>query len=61
MQGAIAVASVAEVVLAATGVVGYLMKFVGPLTIMPTISLIGLDLFTTAANNAAGQWGIALM
>ncbi|XP_078486668.1 solute carrier family 23 member 1-like [Ciona intestinalis] len=59
VQGAIAVAAILEVILGATGAVGFLMRFIGPLTIVPTITLIGLDLFATAATNAEVQWGIA--
>ena len=54
-------ASLFEVLLGFTGAVGYLMRFIGPLTIMPTIALIGLDLFGTAARSAQGQWGIAIL
>lgn len=61
IQGAVLIASLLQVVLGATGLVGLLLKFVGPLTIMPTITLIGLDLFMTAANDASGQWGIAIL
>ena len=37
-----------------------MMRYIGPLTITPTIALIGLDLFTTVAKNAEGHWGIAI-
>ncbi|XP_076805161.1 solute carrier family 23 member 1-like [Clavelina lepadiformis] len=60
VQGAVIMASLFEVLLGFTGAVGYLMRFIGPLTIMPTIALIGLDLFGTAARSAQGQWGIAI-
>uniref|UniRef100_F6W7L1 Solute carrier family 23 member 2 n=1 Tax=Ciona intestinalis TaxID=7719 RepID=F6W7L1_CIOIN len=59
VQGAITVSACLEVLLGATGAVGFLMRFVGPLTIVPTVTLIGLDLFTTAAHFEQVQWGIA--
>ena len=45
MQGAIAVASLFEIVVGFSGLMGYLIKFIGPLTIVPTITLIALPLF----------------
>ena len=41
--------SIFQILVGMTGIVGYLLKFVGPLTIAPTISLIGLGLFPVAA------------
>ena len=59
MQGAIILSGLVELLIGFTGVIGLMMRFIGPLTIAPTIALIGLDLFTTVANNAKGHWGIA--
>lgn len=41
------------------GIVGYLLKFITPLTIVPTVSLVGLSLFENAADAASQHWGIA--
>nr|XP_018672004.2 solute carrier family 23 member 2-like [Ciona intestinalis] len=59
VQGAIVIGAFFEFLLGATGAVGFLMRFIGPLTIVPTVTLIGLDLFTTAARCAEVQWGVA--
>lgn len=61
VQGAIAVASCFQVVIGFTGIVGFLMKFIGPLCIAPTITLIGIALFDAAANSCATHWGIAAL
>ncbi|CAL8069626.1 unnamed protein product [Orchesella dallaii] len=45
IQGAILFASMFEMFLALTGCIGYLTKFVTPITIAPAITLIGLSLF----------------
>ncbi|KAJ1166453.1 hypothetical protein NDU88_006856 [Pleurodeles waltl] len=37
------------------------MRFLGPLTIAPTICLIALPLFTAAGKDAGSHWGIAAM
>ena len=55
------VASLFQVFLGFTGLVGIILRFIGPLAITPTITLIGLALFGAAADKASTQWWIALM
>ena len=43
--GAIIAGGVVEIIVGATGLVGRMLRFVGPITIAPTIALIGLSLF----------------
>ena len=52
IQGAIIVASVIQVIIGATGTMGFLLRYIGPLTITPSISLIGLSLFDVGADHA---------
>ena len=61
LQGSIIIASVFEVIIGFTGVIGLLMRFIGPLTIVPTISLTGLSLFGVASFWASKHWGIAVL
>ncbi|KAL4222695.1 hypothetical protein ACF0H5_018736 [Mactra antiquata] len=61
IQGAIMVASLFQVIIGFSGLMGIILKFIGPLAITPTITLIGLALFKEAADKAAAQWYIALM
>lgn len=58
IQGAIILGSLFEIFLGATGLVGRLLRFVGPVTIAPTIALIGLALFKFGAPEAGRHWGI---
>ncbi len=58
VQGAIIAGSVFEIVLGYTGLVGRMLRFVGPITIAPTIALIGLALFKFGAPIAGTHWGI---
>ncbi|CAK8682679.1 unnamed protein product [Clavelina lepadiformis] len=60
VQGAIAVSSILQVVLGFSGAIGFLLRYIGPLTIAPAVALIGLDLFSTASSHAEPQWGIAM-
>ncbi|XP_036086767.1 solute carrier family 23 member 1 isoform X2 [Rousettus aegyptiacus] len=61
LQGAIMVASCVQMLVGFSGVIGFLMRFIGPLTIAPTISLVALPLFDSAGSNAGSHWGIAAM
>jgi len=58
VQGAIIAGSLAEIIVGASGLVGRLLKFVGPITIAPTIALIGLSLFKFGAPEAGRFWPI---
>ncbi|XP_071451216.1 solute carrier family 23 member 1 isoform X2 [Hetaerina americana] len=61
VSGAIAVASVVQILCGYCGLVGLLLKFITPLTIAPTVTLIGLALFKAAANEASGNWCISIL
>ncbi|XP_059178848.1 solute carrier family 23 member 1-like [Physella acuta] len=58
LQGALMVSSLLSIVLGFTGMVGLLMRFIGPLTIAPTISLIAFSLFKVAADKGSTHWYI---
>jgi solute carrier family 23 (nucleobase transporter), member 1 len=58
VQGAIILGGVAEVLIGVSGLAGRLLRFVGPLTIAPTIALIGLSLFKFGAPLAGKDWRI---
>ncbi|XP_055335599.1 solute carrier family 23 member 2-like isoform X2 [Paramacrobiotus metropolitanus] len=60
IQGAIILSSLVEVLLGFTGAVGFLVRFIGPLTVVPTIALTGLSLFGVAAPWAGRHWGITI-
>lgn len=60
LSGAIAVSAVVQLVIGYTGMVGKLLKIITPLTIMPTVALVGLTLFEHAGATASKHWGIAV-
>ncbi|KAJ8681354.1 hypothetical protein QAD02_017141 [Eretmocerus hayati] len=60
LSGAIAVSALFQVIVGYCGIIGYMLKFVTPLTIVPTVSLVGLSLFENAADAASKHWGIAV-
>jgi len=56
LQGAIIIGGLAEAVIGYTGLIGRLVRFIGPVTIAPTIALIGLALFKFGAPIAGTDW-----
>uniref|UniRef100_UPI003AB0EF70 solute carrier family 23 member 1-like n=1 Tax=Centroberyx gerrardi TaxID=166262 RepID=UPI003AB0EF70 len=61
LQGSIMVGSLLQILVGFTGLIGFLMRFIGPLTIAPTVSLIGLSLYDAAGVKAGDHWGISAM
>ncbi|XP_028392387.1 solute carrier family 23 member 1-like [Dendronephthya gigantea] len=61
IQGAIMVSSIIQVVIGFSGIVGFFLRFIGPITIAPTIALVGLSLIDVCLVNAGSHWGIAFM
>eukprot|EP00058_Branchiostoma_floridae_P015222 XP_002600710.1 hypothetical protein BRAFLDRAFT_83451 [Branchiostoma floridae] len=60
IQGAIMVSALFQVFIGFSGLIGIMLRFIGPLAIAPTIALVGLSLFEPAANFCGVQWGIAV-
>ncbi len=61
IAGAVLVGALVEIAIGFGGVIGALRRFITPITIGPTIAIIGLGLFQAAADNSAGNWGLALL
>ena len=61
IQGNLIVASLTQLVLGCTGLLGFFLQFIGPLTIAPTISLIGLSLYGVALDFNKLHWGVAVL
>ena len=60
IAGAILAGAVVEMVIGYGGVIGFLRRFITPVTIAPVIALIGLSLYDAAAINASMNWWLAL-
>jgi len=58
---AVMFASVFEIVLGYTGLMGYVKRAISPITIAPTIAMIGLALYGIGAPWMAGNWIISLI
>ena len=55
------VASCTQILLGITGLIGFIMAHIGPLTIAPTVTLVGLALFDDAGAFAGTHWGISIL
>ncbi|CAH1793746.1 unnamed protein product [Owenia fusiformis] len=60
LQGSIMLASLLQIFVGFSGIIGLMLQFIGPLTIAPTIALIGISLFESGYGFAAKQWWIAI-
>ena len=58
VQGAVIAGAIFEIIIGVSGLVGKILKFVGPITIAPTIALIGLSLFKFGAPTAGAHLSI---
>ena len=61
IQGNLILASLTQVCVGSLGLMGTLLRFVGPLTIAPTVSLIGLSLSHVVAMFCETHWGISML
>ena len=61
VAAAIMIASVVEIVLGYTGIMGQLKKLISPVVIAPTIAMIGLALFSIGAPWMAKNWIISMI
>ncbi|XP_060599953.1 solute carrier family 23 member 1-like [Ruditapes philippinarum] len=61
MMGPLILAGFLHFLIGATGLVGLLLRFVGPITIVPTILLIGLYIVKPAMEYTQVHWGISFM
>ena len=61
VQGAIITASLVELFLGLTGLIGVVLTFISPLAIAPVITLVGLTLYVPAIEHAEVNWPIAIL
>lgn len=54
-------ASLAQVIIGCTGMLGLLLEYLGPITVVPTISLVGLSLVDVALQFCQKHWGITAL
>jgi nucleobase transporter 1/2 len=57
----IIVASITQVVIGCTGILGVLLQYIGPITVVPTITLVGLSLIDVALSFCKSHWGVSFL
>ncbi|XP_069175261.1 solute carrier family 23 member 1 [Procambarus clarkii] len=61
IQGAITLSALFQVIIGFSGMVGVLLRWITPLTVVPTVTLVGLSLFDVASKEGSGHWGVCLL
>ncbi|KAL4231304.1 hypothetical protein ACF0H5_008884 [Mactra antiquata] len=61
MMGPLILVGFIHFLVGASGIVGYLLRFIGPVTIVPTILLIGIYIVKPALDYTQVHWGIAML
>lgn len=54
------VASLFEILVGLSGAMGFMLRYISPIVIASTITLVGLSMFTEAIEQAGHQWVISL-
>lgn len=60
LEGSLMLAGLLHCLIGATGIVGVFMSYIGPVTIVPAITLVGLFLFRVSVDFSESHWGIAI-
>jgi|JYMV01.1.fsa_nt_gi nucleobase transporter 1/2 len=59
MQGSLILAGGIHMLIGLTGFVGVLLKVVGPLTVVPTLLLLGIELYGVMNTFCDPHWGVS--
>ena len=60
LQGSLVAAGIFQGLLGATGLLGVLLRFVGPNTVVPTLLLTGIYMVKALIKFIQVQWGVAI-
>ena len=55
------IAGVLHMLVGMTGLVGFLLRFIGPVTVVPALTIMGLYVYRATVKFARAQWGISFM
>jgi len=61
VQGGLLVAALAQMLIGATGLASVLLRYIGPLTVAPVITLVAVPLFDVAAGFCDKNWWITFL
>ena len=55
------IAGTFQMLVGLTGMIGVLLRFVGPITIIPCLTIVGLQVYKATTRFAKSQWGISML
>ncbi|XP_022341468.2 solute carrier family 23 member 2-like isoform X1 [Crassostrea virginica] len=61
LQGCLMLAGVIHALIGATGLIGVLLRFIGPVTVVPAILLLGIYVVDPILDFCVPNWGIAIL
>ncbi|XP_053385784.1 solute carrier family 23 member 1-like [Mercenaria mercenaria] len=61
LVGSLMIAGALQMLIGFLGLVGLLLRFIGPITVIPALTLMALYVFTSTVRFAKTQWGIAAL
>ena len=61
LQGCLILVGVIHALIGGTGLIGFLLRFIGPVTIVPTILLLGIYVVDPILDFCVPNWGITFL
>ena len=61
LAGSLMIAGTFQMLVGLTGLIGLLLRFVGPITVVPPLTIIGLQVYKATTRFAKAQWGVAIL
>ena len=61
LQGGLIIAAIVQVCIGAFGLVGFLLRFIGPLSIAPVLIQIGISLVEPCLDYCKGNWAVSMI
>jgi len=61
LEGSLMIAGLLHVFVGLTGIVGFLLRFIGPITVVPALTIMALYVYSATVRFAKAQWGITVM
>ncbi|XP_060564520.1 solute carrier family 23 member 1-like, partial [Ruditapes philippinarum] len=61
LEGSLMIAGALHMFVGMFGIVGLLLRFIGPITVVPALTLMALYVFSATVRFAKAQWGIAAL
>ncbi|XP_053374769.1 solute carrier family 23 member 1-like isoform X2 [Mercenaria mercenaria] len=61
LEGSLMIAGALHMLVGLTGIVGLLINFIGPVTIVPALTVIGIYIYKATTKFAKTQWGVSML